>query len=335
MILGRASAAYIGLGDIASYDVYGGLRAYTAAIAVAATQALIRVRRVSDDTEQDILVATSGGLDTASALSFAGVDTSGNATSLGTSVALTGLGSAAHVGSTITGTGFSGTYCVSVGALVAGAQTVTTNTSQTIGVAVSVTLNWGLRVKTRYDQTGNSRSPTQTTFASQPYLLFNVFGARPSIYYAGAQALNFTSASVSVSQPFTSVFAAMRSGAFTSYGTFVRTTAGNTWVTFNNAANAVAMWAGTVTPDPNSVADGTLHAILATFNGASSELYVDGTGSGALSPGAGNFTSNFYEGNNIGSEFLTGHLPEWGASSGAMSGGNKASTSSNVLAWWQ
>lgn len=54
--------SYIGLGDIVSIAPFYGVRAYTGAIAAAATRKLIKIRRSSDNATADILVATSGGL---------------------------------------------------------------------------------------------------------------------------------------------------------------------------------------------------------------------------------------------------------------------------------
>lgn len=69
----RAVAAYVGPGDIVSgATAWYGLRAYSAAVAATGTQKAVRVRRSSDNAEQDILILTTGALDVASATAFAG-----------------------------------------------------------------------------------------------------------------------------------------------------------------------------------------------------------------------------------------------------------------------
>jgi hypothetical protein len=57
-----AVVPFSGPGDIQAFTAWYGLRAYTAAIAAAGTQKLVRVRRASDSEQCDILVATSGGM---------------------------------------------------------------------------------------------------------------------------------------------------------------------------------------------------------------------------------------------------------------------------------
>jgi len=56
------TAAYAGPGDITTFTAWWGLRAYTAAIAAAGTQPLVKLSRASDSHACDILVATSGGM---------------------------------------------------------------------------------------------------------------------------------------------------------------------------------------------------------------------------------------------------------------------------------
>lgn len=51
---------YTGPGDVATFTFWGGLRAYSAAVATAGTQAAVNVRRASDSHTCDILVNASG-----------------------------------------------------------------------------------------------------------------------------------------------------------------------------------------------------------------------------------------------------------------------------------
>lgn len=279
MILGRPGvSAFVGVGDVqGSAAVYFGLDAYTGAIAATGTQKSVKLRRASDDTTQDIVILTTGIVDVASAVVFAGVDATGNATSSGTTVALTGLSGAAHVGDTIVGAGFVGTYCVSVGALVAGAQTVTTNTSQSIAVSEPVTLLWGLYVDTLYDQIGTNHL-TQATKANQPQFLPDggPSSGVPSMEFQGNQWV--FGGSVNASQPVTAMATAIRKAAFTSFNVPFQLGAGGSTIfslSFTSSANTAAMFAGTVLSA--TAADSTWHVLQGVGNGGSSAVQVDAT----------------------------------------------------------
>lgn len=58
---GAPPPTYTGPGDLQSFTMWAGLRAYTGAIAAAGTQALINVNRLSDSRTCDVLVASNGG----------------------------------------------------------------------------------------------------------------------------------------------------------------------------------------------------------------------------------------------------------------------------------
>lgn len=68
--MGAAPPAYTGPGDIVTHKAWGGLRAYSAAVAATGTQKALTVRRASDNTTQDILILTNGHLDVAAATTF-------------------------------------------------------------------------------------------------------------------------------------------------------------------------------------------------------------------------------------------------------------------------
>ena len=68
---GGGGSNYTGPGDIVSGAIaWYGLRAYSAAVAATGTQKAIKIRRASDNTTMDILILTSGALDTATASTF-------------------------------------------------------------------------------------------------------------------------------------------------------------------------------------------------------------------------------------------------------------------------
>lgn len=317
-----ATSAYTGPGDIVSSAVgfYGG-RAYSAAVAATGTQKGYRVRRASDNTESDILILTTGYLDTAAATSFAGTDATGNATSSGTTVALTGLSGAAHAGDTITGAGFVGSYCVSVGALVAGAQTCTSNTSQSIGVSEPVTLTWGLYITKAYNQSGGSAPDlAQATAGKQPQLFVSGSYSLMRFVYTASQELDATLAG-SISQPYTAssvalctcadparAFAAATFELLLVSGGLAKTYAGSF---FSGSATAVATW----------------YAFQAVFNGASSIIYVNSS-STTGNPGASASGTNLSVGQGY-TQMFDGDVREFGIWASAFSGANNISMEAN------
>lgn len=328
-----APPAYVGPGDIVpGAIVWSGSRAYSAAVAATGTQKAYNVRRASDNATQDILILTSGALDIASALTFAGTDVTGNATSSGTTVALTGLASTAHVGDTITGTGYAGTYILSVGALVAGAQTVTTNTSQTIGVAAPVTLTWGLYITTRYDQTGNGNNFVQATAANQAILLpTGSPNGLPRVTYSGNQWELM--GGLSAPEPFTISSVAITTDS-TNTPIFGFSNQFNIQFRFNGSNTFYIYDAGLFISA--TCVDGSWHALQGVYNGGSSIANVDGTG-----------TSGTLTGNALGSSFsigaafttvpvvpLNGSINEFGIWPVAFSAGNNTAMSANQHTYW-
>lgn len=74
MAISPAGPTYAGPGDVVTFDMWWGLRAYSAAKA-AATGNAIRIRRASDDTETNITSLTTGALDVATAGTFCNATT--------------------------------------------------------------------------------------------------------------------------------------------------------------------------------------------------------------------------------------------------------------------
>lgn len=335
-------APYAGPGDVVSgFLVWGGLWAYGAA--TAGTKA-IRVRRASDNAESDISTLSTGPLDTASALTFAGIDATGNATSAGTSVALTGLSGAAHVGDAIVGAGFVGTVCVSVGSLVAGAQTVTTNTSQSIGVSEAVTLYWGLYLTTLYDQPGSGASNFTQSFASlQPQLSFNAQGSGstlPGILFAGAQRMAATLSGGDITVPYSMSVVAVSLG--TNGGAMLvsyNNTDGGSFLFPTGSANLVQAINSGGGPYPTTAAtSGVLHAFQTMFNGSNATFNVDGTVTGPTSVGtAGNFHAFCGIGQAPGaflSGSLVGSMGEVGLKAALFSAADQAALRANQQTRW-
>lgn len=295
-----ATSSYVGPGDVVTAaDVYCGVRAYNNIKAVALVNAL-KLRRASDDATQNVAVVNAGDLNTAAAISFAGTDVTGSATSSGTTVALTGLASTAHVGDTITGVGYVGTYIVSLGALVAGAQTATTNTSQSIGVSAPVTLTWALYVDTCYDQGALGKDFVQATKANQPLFLPSAPGllSKPAMVFSGSQWL--ASASFAVSQQLTMSMVLQRTSG-TGYQQIFGGAGNNDSKTyFNNSANNVVLYSDGGVSGPGAMTDNAWHNLQTNFQGGSSRIVIDGASAVALglSGGTTGITSGMIAGTN-------------------------------------
>lgn len=326
-----AAPSYTGPGDIvASAAGWWGLQGYSAAVAATGTQKAVTVRRASDNATQDIVILTTGLLDVASVNSFAGTDATGNATSAGTSVALTGLSGAAHVGDVITGAGFAGTYCVSVGALVAGAQTVTTNTSQSIGVSEPVTLTWGLYATKIWDQSGNSYDAAQATAANQAQLLTAASDGLPSLVGSLSAGTKYSYGGVAgFNQPMTYSSVSKRTGSFTSVNTLM-------------SSGATISFGFKTTPDffadagvqiSQAETDSSFHANQMVYNNSApsvgaSVFYTDGAASSPAFAGLNNAVT--------GMDLLqiTGEYRETGRWSGAFNSTQAGNMNSNQHSRW-
>ena len=68
----RSGGAYVGVGDLITFNVYYGLRAYSNAVAAAGTQPLARIRNTTTNELCDVLVAMTGGIGLTSNCSGAG-----------------------------------------------------------------------------------------------------------------------------------------------------------------------------------------------------------------------------------------------------------------------
>ena len=169
------------------------LRACTASYAASGTNLAIQVNhQASRVTTSNIKILTTGLLDVASLISFAGVDatcTSATA-SASTTVTLAGCSSTPIIGGvmTVTGTVSSGTFpqpviILSVGTFTGGGGTVTVlcpncTASPPTFVTTGVSLEDALYVQTVYDQSGNTTlcagsncNLVQATNGSQPWIV--------------------------------------------------------------------------------------------------------------------------------------------------------------------
>lgn len=153
-----------------------------------------------------------------------------------------------------------------------------------------------------YDGSGNSRHATQLTLASMPALTFNALGGLPGVTFSSTQLLTITA--FAVTQPFFISSVSIRTSG-TNYTCILCATGSNApGLLYNNAANGILIFGGN-TGSTAVVSDNAFHAIGALFNATTSQAFIDGTGLGTVSAGAGNFGAfNLQMGNFSGTSLL-------------------------------
>lgn len=277
MILGPRTA-YTGIGDLVSgATFFGGLQAYSGAVAAKGTQKSVNLRRLSDNATQDIVILNTGTVDVASALTFAGTDATGAGTITGTAMTFTG----GHQYDTVSGAGVTPGTFVQSGA----SPNWVINPSQTVAAGTTLTLTWGLRVATIYDQAGTV-DLVQATAARQPLFLPTGGGpasGQPNMLFSRGDITYLQGTISAIAQPNSFSMVARRNGTFTSFADPVSTyTSGGEVIQFTNAANTWDIFAGS---SKNATAnDSVWHDAQAVFSGAASVLSIDNTQS-TLSPG--------------------------------------------------
>lgn len=129
------------------------------------------------------------------------------------------------------------------------------------------------KIVTLYDQTGNGRDVTQATDSERPAYNATGTGSLPALVYSGAQRLRATS--FTVNQPYTtSVF--FNADSTTNRGGLLCDGVNSATTVHVSVANDCEMNAG----GPSLVipqVSGSWHACQFVFNGANSDLYLDGT----------------------------------------------------------
>lgn len=272
----NTQTTYQGPGDIVSgATAWYGLRAYNSAYATGTNNA-INIRRASDNTTSNIVILSSGALDTATAASFAGTDATASCSTTGSSTSLvcTGASSTPHSNDPISGTGITQpAYITSCGTFTGGAGTCTMNVAQNIGVAETVTFQVALFVTEAYDQSGNGGNITQATAGSQPQLLPSGFGNLPGLLGGQTRLLTGTMGS-SHSIPYSYSAVATRYG-ISAGEILINNTSFNPYIGYAASANTAEAYCGNgVTA---TASDGNIHSLMYIIYGSnSSYLVVDG-----------------------------------------------------------
>lgn len=283
---------YTGPGDVVSgASAWFGLRAYSAAVAATGTQKAVKIRRSSDDTEQDILITTAGDLDTAAVVAFSTVDGTQAASISGTTLTITTPGAFAPIsGDTITGSGVAaGTVIVDV---IVVSVSYVVNVSQTVA-STSMVFTRANYVTTWYDQSGNGRDVIQTAIPTkQPQLLLTTAnGSKPALgfswdshSFASANPAYMTGAGAALSQPYTfsSVVQCTTAAAGGTFDLAYLSAFPDAYAYFNPSYDTnpgTGAYAGTgltVGTTPS-----TWYAIQVGFSGASGYLNVSGSATSA------------------------------------------------------
>lgn len=166
------------------------------------------------------------------------------------------------------------------------------------------------KVVTLYDQTSGANHATQGTDAARPAITLSGIGSYPCVTFAANQTLR--TGNMTQAQPFCMSMVAKRTGNFTTqtqmmgadvlaHGNFL----------FRNAANTWAIYAGTALI-ASSVSDSAWHAGQGFWNGASSQVSIDGSASSGNAGASGMVAETFAIGEATGWTDVVGTFVEGG-----------------------
>ncbi len=214
------------------------------------------------------------------------------------------------------------------------AQTFVTIAGGGLDLAAITTFASGgnLFVRTLYDQTGGGHNMTQTTNASQPDFILGGLGSLP-IMRATIAAGKFLAATLAanVSQPFTASLVSHRQADTTTAGFLGGSISPVAFWQYNNTVNTLAVLGPTT--QTTTVSDAAFHALNLVFNGASSDMNIDGTanaksvGTNALGTSVGIFATP-------GQGSATAEITEHGIWPSAFNGTQSSNMSSNQHSYW-
>lgn len=311
-------SSYVGPGDIVPFTAwYSCAFGYNGSYASPGTNPAMQLR-LGASTLQDIAVTTSGAVNVAAALAFAGTDATGIGSITGTTLTFTG----GTIGDTVTGgTTAAGTYIVS-----GASPTWQVNISQTV-VSATLTLINKLTVARIYDQTGGGRTLVSGGAATEPIWVPGLVGTAPGgVFTSGsittASSGNFTPTSATASF---STVAERLSG--TGPAVFIRENGFNNRVgTQSGVANKWTLTGGSSGTINATANDAAPHAANIVLNGASSVINLDGTETTGTA--TGNTTAGTI--NNTGAASTTSYWSEAGfIDNVAITSGNRTSLNSN------
>lgn len=156
---------------------------------------------------------------------------------------------------------------------------VINETLQPLATTCAVSCN----VKTWTDQSGNTNctaascDASNTTIATRPTVSLNCISGKPCMVCNGSLSQTLSTIGLNgggLSQPLTLSAVANRTGATTSFGDILQPLDSNIQAGFANSINTTFIIAGSLVTA--TAADSTFHAFQYVFNGASSDINING-----------------------------------------------------------
>lgn len=156
--------------------------------------------------------------------------------------------------------------------------------------AASVTLN-GSTVSAINDKSGNGRHATQATAISQPTFTANGLNSRSVLSFIGTQRM--TGSLTGLSQPFAKfvVARANDTGANKNVFSFTATVNNNSTSLYFSPTEAPSIYSGSIISSATPVTSTVV--LSAIFNGASSQLYANGSLVASGNPGSSTYTGDY------------------------------------------
>jgi hypothetical protein len=179
-----------------------------------------------------------------------------------------------------------------------------------------------------YDQSGNGNDLTVS--ASAPTINLTGLNGHPTSVFVSTTILNHAS-TPTLAQPFTVNAVAERTSNFTGYNGIIGDDSGGLFALyFNSSPNGAVIYATGSISGAATCSDSIAHSLIALFNGATSVITVDGTGT-SVSTGAGSFFGLRLGVENGG---LTGNLSEAMYFASQLSVGDMTTLTANQRAYW-
>lgn len=361
---------YSGAGDVASFKAYWGMRAYSSTVAsTAAGQRLFNACSADNTLCSDIMSQprTGGALNgtvggtadgTGNKACWIGI-TAGTYNST-TGAAVLTVNSSIFQGlvtGLVSGNNFAISNLAGTGAFasLAGGYVATTGTGST---TVNFTAPTGLgaaaitsgtlstcTIKMFYDLSGANFCTggvacdlTQTTVANRAIWTYNCLATEYPIFYQNSCA-TFVAANsdgytgpgtTTTAEPFSVVWAAMRSGAFTTQQTVINC---NCASGFPASTNNAFMFDGNATSAIGAAANSLFHSIVGESDSANTRIYVDGVLAGTTAGTGGNMSQPYSIGTRGGGQFLQGQFLEGGIINSDITSSAAALSAQQHLFW--
>ncbi len=177
-------------------------------------------------------------------------------------------------------------------AVLVGTVNILADGSLDVATAATLIAAGGTRIGRLYDQVGTVHL-IQSTFANMPTLTLSAINSKPGMTFSGSQVLIAPTSGITTAQPYSCSLVAKGTG--TVMESIFGSSDGVNWPMGAHPSGALNQWfahAGVIVPAAAS--DATFHTGLGLYNGATSNLCIDGGadnisdgGTGALDAGTG------------------------------------------------